>query len=215
VARPDPRPLTAPAPTQRPPPAHRSFRGEVRRKAIHLASAVVPAFVWAVSRPVASLVLLGIAALALTIDLSRRRLRPVRYWFLRSTRPMLRHRERRGLAGATWMAIAYAAAVIVFPTPVAVVAMLYAALGDAAAALVGRRWGRWRLPGGKTVEGALGGLLVSLLAGLAVPGIGIVAALAGATVAAGLEAADLPPDDNLWVVLGGGASLWLVMLLGG
>jgi dolichol kinase len=187
----------------------------VRRKAIHLASAVVPAFVWAVSRPVAILVLLGIAALALTIDLSRRRLRPVRYWFLRSTRPMLRHRERRGLAGATWMAIAYAAAVIVFPTPVAVVAMLYAALGDAAAALVGRRWGRWRLPGGKTVEGALAGLLVNLLAGLAVPGIGIVAALAGATVAAALEAADLPPDDNLWAVLGGGAALWLVVLLGG
>ena len=176
---------------------------------------MVPAFVWAVPRPLAALTLVAIAAFALLVELSRRRLRPVRLWFLRRTRAMLRYRERRGLAGATWMAIAYAAAAVVFPTPVAVAAMLYTALGDAVAALVGRRWGRARLPGGRSVEGTVAGFGTNLMVGLAVPGIGFVAAAVGAATAALLEVSDLPPDDNLWVVLGGGAALWLALLAGG
>src|SRR5687767_4122530 len=105
------------------------MKRELARKAIHVSSTAVPLLVWLLPRPVAIALLVPVAVLALAIDLARHRIRPFRYHFLRHTRTMLRHHERHGLAGATWMAIAYAAAAVPFPKPVAVAAMLFNGLG--------------------------------------------------------------------------------------
>lgn len=190
------------------------MRREVYRKAIHIASVGLPLLVWLVPRPVALAVLVPTAVLALVIDLLRLRTRGPRYLFLRRTRTLLRPRERRRLTGATYMAVAYALAVVLLPKPVAVAGMLYNGLGDASAALVGRRWGRHRTASGKSWEGAAAALAVSLLVGLLIPEVRLGAAVAGAVAASALELADLPPDDNLWVTLGGGMVVWGVGLLG-
>ncbi|MDQ3556280.1 MAG: hypothetical protein M3409_05840 [Gemmatimonadota bacterium] len=189
------------------------MRREVSRKAFHLASVAVPLGVWWTPRPVAATVLAAVALLALLIDTARLRFRPARLHFLRSTRTMLRAHERRGLSGATYMALAYAAAVLLFPGPVAVVAMLYNGLGDATAALVGKRFGRHRTRGGKSWEGFAAALAVNVGIGLAVPGIGALPALVGGLAGAALELAPLPLDDNVRVVLGGGLALWLAAAL--
>lgn len=186
---------------------------EVHRKLIHVASVAVPLLVWVVPRRVALTVLLATAAVALVVEALRFTARGPRYLFLSHTRPLLRARERRGITGATYMAVAYATATAVFSTPVAVLAMLYNGLGDAAAALVGRRWGRHRLRSGKSLEGTAAAFGVCLVVGLAIPGVAPAAAALGALAAALLELADLPPDDNLWVVLGGGAAVWVGMQL--
>jgi len=183
------------------------LRREIARKLIHIASVAVPLLVWFAPRALAMAVLLGAAIVALGVEVLRRRHRGARYLFLRHTRTMLRTRERRTLTGATWMAIAYAGAVVLFPTPVAVAAMLYNGLGDATAALVGKRWGRRRTRSGKSWEGAGAMAVVGFAAGAAIPGLALAAAALGAIGAALLELADLPPDDNLWVTLGGGAVL--------
>jgi dolichol kinase len=186
---------------------------ETARKSIHVASAVVPVGVWLAPRPLAVAALLGIAAVALLVEAARRYSRPVRYAFLRRTRTMLRSRERRGLSGATWMALAYAAAIVLFPTPIAVAAMLFAALGDGAAALAGRRWGRHRLRGGKSWEGFAAGLAVNAAVAVSVAslaaGVPLPAALAGAAAAAVVELLPLPVDDNVLVTLAGGAAMLL------
>lgn len=201
------------APLSPSPPPRAPIRREVYRKAIHIASITIPLFVWLVGRELAAAVLVPTALLALLIDFSRLRFRGPRYLFLRRTRTLLRARERRGLAGATYMALAYALAVLVFPEPIAVAAMLYNGLGDAAAALVGRRWGRHRVWRGKSLEGTAAALAVCLLVGLVIPGVPAAGALLGALCATALELADLPPDDNLWITLGGGAGLWMGVLL--
>lgn len=192
------------------------MRRELARKAIHVSSTAVPLLVWLVPRPVAIAVLVPIAALALGIELARRRIRPFRYQFLRRTRAMLRPHERRGLAGATWMALAYAAALLLFPKPVAVAAMLFNGLGDAAAALVGKRWGRHRTAWGKSWEGFAAGLATDLAVGLgmwmiAPAAVPLAGAVLGALLAASVEFAPLPLDDNVRVTLAGGAGI----LLGG
>ena len=189
------------------------MRREIQRKLFHLATVAVPLLVWVLPRPAAVAMLGAGVVAALGIEWSRLRVRWVRYRFLRSTRTMLRPHERRGLAGATWMAVAYLAALLLFPKPVAVAAMLFNGLGDSAAALVGRRWGRHRTAWGKSWEGASAALGVCLLVGLAVPGVGIAGALAGAATAATLEFLPLPLDDNLRITLGGGAAAWLGLVL--
>ena len=190
------------------------MKRELARKAIHVSSTAVPLLVWLLPRPVAIALLVPVAVLALAIDLARHRIRPFRYHFLRRTRTMLRHHERHGLAGATWMALSYAAAVVLFPKPVAVAAMLFNGLGDAAAALVGKRWGRRRTAWGKSWEGFAAGLAVNalvavgvwMLAGSAFP---LGAGLLGALAAAAIEFAPLPLDDNVRVTLAGGAGIML------
>jgi dolichol kinase len=188
---------------------------ELARKAFHLASTALPLLVWLVPYALAVAVLVPIAAVALVVDTARQQLRPVRYHFLRLTRPMLRHRERRGYTGATYMAVAYALAVLLLqPRQFAVAAMLYNGLGDAAAALVGKRWGRHRTSWGMSWEGWAAALLVDLAIGLAIPGIPWTGAAIGAVAAATLEFLPLPLDDNVRVTLGGGGALWLGSLLG-
>jgi dolichol kinase len=194
------------------------MKRELARKAVHVSSTAVPLLVWLVPRPVAVAVLVSVAVLALAIDLARHRIRPFRYHFLRHTRTMLRTHERHGLAGATWMALAYAAALLLFPKPVAVAAMLFNGLGDAAAALVGKRWGRRRTAWGKSWEGFAAGLVVDLAVGLgmwmlAPAAVPLGGAIVGAVVAAGIEFAPLPLDDNVRVTLAGGAGILLGALL--
>lgn len=194
------------------------MKRELARKAIHVSSTAVPLLVWLVPRPVAIAVLVPVAVLALAIEVARHRIRPVRYHFLRHTRTMLRAHERRGLAGATWMALAYAAALLLFPKPVAVAAMLFNGLGDAAAALVGKRWGRRRTAWGKSWEGFAAGLAVDLAVGLgmwmiAPAAVPLAGAVLGALVAATVEFAPLPLDDNVRVTLAGGAGILLGALL--
>jgi dolichol kinase len=191
-----------------------SLRRELRRKRIHLATALVPAAVWFVPRGLSIGLLVAAVATALIVEWARRRHSWVRYRFLRGTRTMLRGHERHRLAGATHMAFGYLLALLIFPRPVAVVAMLYNALGDAAAAIVGRRWGRHRTGWGKSWEGAAAALGINLAVGLLVPGIGTVAAVLGAIGGAALEFLPLPLDDNVRVTLGGGFALWLGTAIG-
>lgn len=189
------------------------LRAERVRKVIHVATVALPLLAWVLPRP-AALGLLGFgAALALAAEWARARLPSVRYHFLRRTRHLLRPHERRGIAGATYMAVGYFLALLLLPLPVAVAAMLYNGLGDSAAALVGKRWGRLRAPWGKSVEGMAAGVAVNVLAGLIVPGIGTLAALLGAVAAALIEFLPSRIDDNLRVTLGGGIALWLALAL--
>lgn len=186
---------------------------EIYRKLIHLATVAVPLLAWVLPRWAALALLAPAAGVALAVEWARFRSRWARYHFLRRTRTLLRAHERRGLAGATYMVLAYLLALLLFPRPIAVTAMLYNGLGDAAAALVGKRWGRHRTRWGKSWEGAGAALAVNLAVGLVVPGVPLPAALAGALAAAVLEFLPLPLDDNLRVVVGGGAVAWLAAVL--
>jgi dolichol kinase len=192
----------------------KGLRREAARKAFHVASVGLPLAVWLLPRPVAVGGMAGLAATAIIVDVVRLRHRGARYHFLRRTRTMLRTHERYGLAGATYMVVAYALAVVLLPRPLAVAAMLYNGLGDAAAALVGKRFGRHRTRWGKSWEGFAAALVTNLAVGFLVPGVTPAGALLGAGLAAILEFLPLPLDDNLRVTLGGGAGAWLGGLLG-
>jgi dolichol kinase len=200
-----------------------TLRHEVARKAIHLSSAVVPAaYAAGLRRDLLAALLGGALAVALGIEAARRRHPGARARFEGALGGLLRPHERERWSGATWMAVAYLLAVALFPRPAAVAAMLAVALGDAAAAVVGRWAGARRPPpppgaaAGKTwagtaacaVASALGALLVARLA----PG----AALACAAAAALAERPRGPLDDNVRVALAaGGAAQLAAHLLGG
>ncbi len=105
-----------------------------------------------------------------------------------------------------------------FPKYVTIVSITLWVFGDAAAALVGRRFGRHRV-GDRTLEGSVGFLTAALLAAAAIPRLqGLAgeywicagAALVGTVVE--LLSRD-PVEDNLSVPLSIGGTVWLLYVV--
>ena len=203
-------PLPAPPPTAAGPPLPRRIFHALAGSTIPLAGIFAP-----MPELAAALAVLAVSSLAL--DLARFRVSRLNRLFLRWLRPLLKSSETRRLTGATWLLLAAAIAFPLFDRQVAVAAFFYLALGDPAAALVGRP-----LPGprlfGKSPAGTLAFISVSLLAAALLVGAGFMpwhwSFAVGALVAGLVELLPLPGDDNLWVPLAAGAAMQLAMGMG-
>jgi len=207
-----------------------TLRHELARKTIHLASAAVPvAYAAGLARPLV-LTALGVAgAVATGVEVARRRSARARALFDGAVGTLLRAHERDRWSGATWMCVAYALAVLAFPRPEAVAAMLAVAVGDAAAAVVGRAAGARRArvlaargeavtrtapaPGAKTWEGSAACAAATTLAALLVARLPAAGALACGAAAALAERPRGPLDDNVRVAAAAGAAAWLARSL--
>lgn len=181
----------------------RRRRGEAARKSIHvLLSLGVAALVWRLPPTAAAATLAGATAVALTVEAARRASRRFDHAFHARLGVMLRPAESRRITGATTLALGYTAAAVLLPGLPALAGILFAGVADAVAAVVGRRWGRHRYPGGKSVEGSLAFLAIAaMLAG--VLGAGPMAAATVAVVMTIIEAPTLRVDDNLYLPLAG------------
>jgi dolichol kinase len=98
--------------------------------------------------------------------------------------PYMRNYELERLSGSSWFLASGVLTIALFPKEAASLAFLYLALGDPLASWVGVRWGRIRLPGGKSLEGSLTLFGTCFVAGtLAIHGmiaLGVAGSLAGA-----------------------------------
>jgi dolichol kinase len=106
-------------------------------------------------------VFLVMVVVAVTVDLLRIHEQRVRGFFREFFGQMIREHEQFSLLGSTYLLLAALLAIEIFPLKIAAAALGFTVLGDASAAIVGRAWGRHRLFR-KSVEGALGGLVVCL-----------------------------------------------------
>ena len=165
------------------------------------------------------------AALTMVAAEAARRLSPrMNRLFVGAFGRMMRPAEEQGrITGATYLACASLAALLLYPPSVAALALLFHAWGDPAAAMVGSRFGRIRLPHlgparpqTKSLEGSLAFASVSLVVSAVLWASGAFdvfwPAALGALAAAVVELVRLPVDDNLTVPLVSGglmAALWV------
>ncbi len=171
-------------------------------------------------------VMVAFAGWAWSMEAGRRVSPGLNRLLMRAFGPMAHPHEWHRVNSATW----YATALLILAltmTPLACsVAVIVLGIADPMAALIGRRWGRIRLAGGKSVEGALafaGSGTLAAWGALAVyhPEISWPTALvvaAGAAIPAALaEVRSTRLDDNFTIPLaaGGGATLsvWLLSLV--
>lgn len=192
-----------------------TVRGEAARKSIHVGlSLVAAAVVWLLEPRTAAVVLAAATTVALSIEMLRRASAGFGRRFVRTLSPMLRDREGVRLTGATTLSVGYTLAATLLPGTPALAGILYAGVADAAAAVVGRRWGRRRFPGGKSVEGSLVFFLVAMVIGAAlpIPDLDLAMAALAALILMIIEAPTLRVDDNLYLPIAGAA---VVLLLTG
>jgi dolichol kinase len=189
-------------------------RGEIARKALHLASLVLPAAMLGLPYAPVLASLVALSALAISIEIARDRSAAIHARIDRWLGWMMRPVERRpgsGFCGATWVVVAAALLLAAFPPVVAAAAMAIGLVGDAAAALVGRALGRHAWPGSnRTVEGTAGFLVAGMLVAALFGGFPWSTRIAAVVAAAVVEALPVPLNDNLVVPFAAAAALALL-----
>ncbi|RKZ22981.1 hypothetical protein DRQ16_01835 [bacterium] len=181
----------------------------MRRKLIHLSSFLIPLLYYVIPpewHP--RLLLMGFTVIYITLDVLRLRIKKLRILFQRIFEGVIKPEERANLTAGTWLLVAADIAVILFPKEIAVLALAYTAIGDTSAYFIGKRYGKRKVLGKKTVEGTLGGLLANVLLALLFPGPKHVF-LIGAVIASFSELLPLPPDDNFCIPLLSGGIMTL------
>jgi len=193
-----------------------SLTQEFLRKSTHIGALVIPVgyYFSGLEQMTAFWFLSIITLLMLVIDISRLR----NWWFWRVLASpvfslMLRKHEQDGdLTGASYILLTASASIALFSKPVAIAAISFIIVGDTAAALIGRKFGRTKI-GNKTLEGSLGCLAATFLVAVIAPGISLQVALLGALVATVVEAWPMGVDDNVSVPLLSGLAMSMLIVL--
>lgn len=166
-----------------------------------------------------ALVVLSIVGGAfVALDLARLHIPKVNDVVLRFFGGMMRREELRGVTGNTFYVFGLLAVVLLFPKPVGLLAVLYLAVGDPVAAVVGTRYGRTQLWGGKSLEGALANFFACAIVTLLFaafylqlsPLMALALAVCGGVVATLVELLPIKLDDNLTIPVFSGAGLLLL-----
>ena len=194
------------------------FRGKAGRRLVHLVGGCIPALLGLLLPRKPLLLFLGSVAALFVVGESLRLLVPaVNRWLMSFVSPAagsFKDREAARPIGTTFFVLGSFLSFLIFPRDVAVAALFYSAVGDAAAATVGERFGHIRI-GNKSLEGSAGFLASSLAVGviLVVAGLplGWLTVAVGALVAALVELLPSPlVDDNLTIPLASGAAMALL-----
>lgn len=206
------------------------YSAEVARKALHLLALVVPLFIALTGKETALGVLVPLSLLALAADILRTYSEGFARFIYRAFGFMMRGSERPPAGGpvtfngATWVLVTATLLTVIFPVRIAVAAFVVFMISDAAAALVGRRYGRhyWGR-GPRTVEGSAAFLVTGMIIVALMPGIRFWVGAVSVVAACGAEALPRPFNDNIrvpfvaaimialleWLVLGASVRLFL------
>ncbi|MBN2800061.1 MAG: hypothetical protein JXX28_13030 [Deltaproteobacteria bacterium] len=154
-----------------------------------------------------------------SLEISRRFSVGVNDFLMRSLRLIAREHERYRVNSATWFGTAAAILLLTTPGYPGVLGLVALSVGDPAAAIIGRRFGRTRLRSGRSLEGTLAFVVAALL--LAVPWVvflrpeiallpGLVATLGAVVVGAVVELFADRVDDNLAIPV---STAWTAALI--
>lgn len=165
------------------------------------------------------------AASAWSMEISRRVSPAANRVMMKVFKNVAHEHERHNVNSSTWYTTALLLLALTMSPLACSVGLMVLGLGDPAAGLIGRRFGRTRLASGRSVEGSLAFIVAGALGAAAMlaiyyPSLSIpvtlAVALAAATPAAIVELLVSKIDDNfsIPVVAGAGASLaaWLLAI---
>ncbi len=176
------------------------------RKSLHLLALVIPIGMLFLGKNTSLLLLVPFCLLALFLEVARVKSSKIARFVDYVFGTMMRPEERPPLGspvvikGATWVLFSSTLLVLIFPVKIAAVSMIMFMLADAAAALVGRRFGKFNWgSSSKTMEGSLAFFVVAMTALLFFDILAWPECLLVAFVAMLLELTTGPINDNVYV----------------
>ncbi len=191
------------------------MRQELFRKTIHLCTnSIIPlAYLFLNIPRIWMIILIGTVSMVFVIiDFGRTRISWLSEIFGKLFNGMLRSHELEGkLTGASYVLIGSFIAVGIFSKEIAVLALLFTAIGDTAAALYGRKFGKIRI-WNKTLEGSIAGLIACTIIALFFPQIPNIIKFSGAFAAMFIELLPINIDDNLRIPLFSGFVMYILSI---
>jgi dolichol kinase len=183
---------------------------EIYRKAIHMSSLVYPIFYYFNdSKQCIVTISSFIFVLLMGVDYIRGRSKKLNGFFIRYLGFALRERESSKFTGATYFMLGALCAFLFFQKQIAIISVFILVIADTAASIVGIIYGRHKLVGNKSLEGAsaffISSVIISCI-GSFVCGIHVFPLLIASLVVTIFEllSVDIGIDDNILIPLGYG-----------
>ncbi len=201
-----------------------SYQQEVYRKLVHLSSLWMSLWMLLVPRGWAAFTFGLLLVLNILVEYGHYRKWKVIHPLYELIFGQMMRKKRPGvkfqLSGGPPLLAAALLSVALFPRPYAVAAFTIMLLGDTAAALIGRRWGKTKFANGKSLEGTLAFIIVGLVVisligiGFRFSGVEYLLGFIGVPLAALAEFHNkkLRIDDNFSIPLIIGCVLCLALL---
>ena len=196
------------------------------RKVWHCGMGVFMALVYGLGTPKVICVFLLTTALIFffTAETMRLRFPRLNAFAIRAMGPIMRKSEEHKMSGTPFYVGSVLLSVLIFPKTIAILSMLFLAVGDPLSSLVGITWGDLgpRFSNGKSLIGTAAGMGVCCiitffyLVFTHVPPIpSLFIALAGGLAGGGAEMIPLDIDDNFSIPVVSGLALWVAFLIFG
>jgi len=188
------------------------YKHEIIRKLIHYGSTIFPlSYLYFFTRLEMLFLLGGFVLIMIVLEILRMYLPFFTHIYEVIFSKIVRVEESEKFTGATYSFLGAFIAILIFEKEVAIFAMLILSLSDSTAALVGRKWGSISLLG-KSVQGTVTFLIVSITIALLVPGIPRIEAITAAIFTTVVELVPSPVNDNLLIPMSAGITLSLMRL---
>lgn len=198
-----------------------NYRDEILRKGIHMVSLSIPVSYYFISKELALSILIPMMIFSLSIDYGRYYSKTLEELVKKFFGFLMRKHEwdkkKKNLSGATYVLISAVFVVLLFPKVFVVTAFSVLIIGDIAAALIGRRYGKTKFLF-KSLQGTLAFFVFSCFVVLAAPKIegNLTEYLIGFfAVAVGAIAENLSgtwADDNFTIPVSVCAVMWLLYI---
>lgn len=188
------------------------------RKFYHFAMGLLcfALYAFLLTRGQALFLLATVGGIWVAFDLARLKYPRVNYAALSVFGKVMRREELKSVSGNSFYILGLITCVLLFPKTVVLFSILFLAVGDPSAAIVGTLFGKHRLFGRKSLEGSLACFLLSALAAfllakfyfLVGDRMAILVALLGGVSSSIAELVPVPTDDNFNIPVVSGALLW-------
>lgn len=186
--------------------------GEIKRKSIHFLVLAIPIGYYFLPKVIVLPIIALITAGFLMFDIFR--LLHINFWtwLQKYMGDIFREHEHFKLAGSSYIMVGATISVVVFNKYIAILVLSFTVLGDIAAALIGKRFGKHKIWNQKTIEGSLAFFIVSFIISLVVPGIPLYIKIIACLIATLVESLPSFIDDNLTIPLIAGGIAQLIWL---
>jgi len=162
--------------------------------------------------------------MAIGVEIGRRRSATINNLVCRTMGSMMREREKNKISSATWLMFSVLTILLVFTREVNILPILFVAIGDPVAGIVGSLWGKTKIAPHVSLQGCLAMFAVCFLMSLYFTATGLVGftltgfsllgfSLLAATVGTLSESIYKKLDDNLTIPLISTPCIWVLIKL--
>lgn len=198
------------------------YKSEILRKLVHLCSLSIPVGYYFLTKETTLSILFPMALFSLMIDYGRYYSKPLQTFIDNIFGFMMRNHEKdskkKNLSGATYVLISAVLVIFLFPKIFAIAGFAVLIVGDMAAALIGRRFGRTKFLF-KSLEGTLAFFVFSCAVILFTPKISgsfyeyLIGFIAVGIGALAENISGSWADDNVTIPVSIGIVMWLLYSL--